>query len=54
MTIAKLVEMLERRIVHLSQLLTSAQQLGDLDRAATLEADITETEDTLAALRALE
>jgi hypothetical protein len=53
MTIATIIEMLERRVAHLSQLMTSAEALGDIARVTALETELSETEATLAAIRAL-
>jgi hypothetical protein len=53
MTIAQIIEMLKRRQVNLSQLRTSAADLGDLDRVSTIDAEIAETQNTLAALETL-
>jgi hypothetical protein len=51
MTVAQIIEMLERRIVHLSQLRSSAAALGDIARVTLLDQDLAETELTLATLR---
>jgi hypothetical protein len=53
MTIAQIIEMLKRRLVNLSQLRTSAADLGDLDRVSIIDAEIAETQNTLAALETL-
>lgn len=53
MTIAHLIEILERRVTYLSALKTSAERLGDIPALTQAEADIAETEATLAALRGL-
>lgn len=46
MTIATIIEMLERRVAHLSQLRASAEALGDIARVASLDAELAETEAT--------
>lgn len=52
MTVSQIIEMLERRIVNLSQLRSGAAALGDIARVASLDEDLAETELTLATLRA--
>ena len=52
MTVSQIIEMLERRIVYLSQLRSSAAVLGDIARVASLDEDLAETEFTLATLLA--
>lgn len=53
MTIEDLIQMVSRRLVHLSQLRSSAAHLGDALQVATLETQISETEATLAQLKTL-
>ena len=53
MTIQQIIEMLKRRLVNLSQLRTSAADLGDLDRASAIDAEIAETQTSLDALTTL-
>ena len=53
MTVNQIIEMLQRRLVNLSQLRTSAADLGDLDRVSALDAEIAETQNTLDALNTL-
>ena len=53
MTIHQIIEMLKRRLVNLSQLRTSASDLGDLDRVSTIDVEILETQTTLDALTTL-
>jgi hypothetical protein len=52
MTVSQIIEMLRNRIVHLSQLRSSAVALGDIPRVASLDEDLAETELTLATLLA--
>ena len=52
MTVNQIIEMLQNRIVHLSQARSSAAALGDIARVASLDEDLAETELTLATLRA--
>jgi hypothetical protein len=52
MTVNQIIEMLQNRIVHLSQARSGAAALGDLARVAALDEDLAETELTLATLRA--
>jgi hypothetical protein len=53
MGIAQLIEMLERRIVFLQMLRTSAANLGDISRVTLLDVDTAEAELTLNKLRAI-
>ena len=53
MTINQIIEMLKRRLVNLSQLRTSASDLGDMDRVSALDAAIAETQTSLDALTTL-
>lgn len=53
MTIQALIEMLERKVVNLSQLSTAAAALGDVAAVERLTTEIAETEVTLAQLRSL-
>lgn len=53
MTLSALKEMLARRVAHLSALKTSAESLGDLSRVNALEAEISETQNTLDLLNTL-
>jgi hypothetical protein len=53
MTVSQIIEMLEKRIVHLSQLRSSAAALGDIPRVASLDEDLAETQLTLATLLAV-
>jgi hypothetical protein len=53
MTIEDLVQMVSRRLAHLSQLRTSASNLGDAVQVASLDDQIAETDATLAQLKAL-
>jgi hypothetical protein len=52
MTVSQIIEMLQNRIVHLSQLRSSAAALGDIPRVASIDEDLAETELTLATLLA--
>jgi hypothetical protein len=52
MTVSEIIEMLERRIVQLGQLRSSAVTLGDIARVAAIDSDLAETELTLATLLA--
>jgi hypothetical protein len=54
MTVTDIISMLEKRIAQIGQLRTSAERLGDIERVTALDAELAETEATLAALRALE
>lgn len=47
MSIAELIEMMNRRLVYLSQLRTSAISLGDVDQADKVDAEIASTQETL-------
>lgn len=53
MTVTEIIEMLSRRLANLSQQRSSAGSLGDLERVASLDAEIAETQSTLDALRTL-
>jgi hypothetical protein len=53
MTIAALIAMLERKVVHLSQLSASAAAIGDVAAVERLTTEIEETDLTLAQLRSL-
>lgn len=53
MTIDQLIEMLQRRVVHLNSLRAAAAQIGDVACVDLLDADISETETTLAQLQTL-
>jgi len=53
MNIEKIIELLYRRLVNLSQLRTSAETMGELDRVLALDAEIAETQNTLDALNTL-
>jgi hypothetical protein len=53
MTIEDLIQMVSRRLAYLSQLRTSASNLGDAVQVASLDAQIAETEATLSQLKTL-
>jgi hypothetical protein len=53
MSIDYLIGLLTRKVATLSQLRTSADALGDIDRVEELDVQIAETQTTLAALRSL-
>ena len=53
MTIAQIIDILEARRIHLSQLRNSPDAQRDLSRASALDAEIAETEDTLEQLRGI-
>jgi hypothetical protein len=53
MTVSQIIEMLEKRIVYLSHLRSSAAALGDIPRVASLDEDLAETQLTLATLLAV-
>lgn len=53
MTIQQLIQMLERRIVYLQSVRTSATTIGDMHQVERVEADINETQSTLNQLRTL-
>lgn len=54
MTINDLIRLCQARIVNLSSLRTAAEQLGDVDRVATLDNEIGQTQSTLLALTSIE
>jgi hypothetical protein len=51
MTVSHLIELLERRIAHLSQLKTSAESIGDVDAVANIESELSQTQTTINQLR---
>ncbi|MFN9029624.1 MAG: hypothetical protein ACK54C_02170 [Betaproteobacteria bacterium] len=51
-TLAELIGVLQGKLANLSTLRTSAERLGDLERVAALDAELTETQVTLDALLA--
>ena len=53
MTIPQLIQLAERRIAYLEQQKNAASLVGDVDTMTRCDADITETQNTLNALRAL-
>ena len=53
MTINELIEMLRKRIAHMTMTRAQAAQLGDVARVAALDTEISETEATLAQLESL-
>lgn len=53
MTLAQVIEIIENRRVHLSQLRNAPDAQRDLDRASSLDAEIAETEATLSQLRTI-
>lgn len=53
MTITELIDMLRKRVAHLGMTRAQAAQLGDVERVAALDADISETETTLTQLQSL-
>jgi hypothetical protein len=53
MTVVQIIEILEKRRAHLTQLRNSFDAQRDLDRATSLDAEIAETEATLAQLRSI-
>ena len=53
MTIQTLIEMLDRKVVHLSQLSAAAAAIGDVAAVERLTTEIAETDLTLAQLRSL-
>lgn len=53
MTLPELKEMLARRIAQFSALKTSAELLGDVSRVNAIEAEISETQNTLDQLNTL-
>lgn len=53
MTILELIQMCERRITHLQSVRASASAVGDVTQVDRLDADINETQNTLAQLRSL-
>ncbi|MCA3519113.1 MAG: hypothetical protein IOC87_02830 [Rhodobacter sp.] len=53
MTVAELIEMCERRILHLNAVRGSAANLGDMQQVSSVDAQITATQNTLNQLRTL-
>lgn len=53
MTVQKLIQMAERRIVYLEQNKINAEAIGDADAVARIDSDIAETQATLNQLRTL-
>jgi hypothetical protein len=53
MTIHALIEMLDRKVVNLSQLSAAAAAIGDVAAVERLTTEIAETDVTLAQLRSL-
>ena len=53
MTIPELIQMVQRRLAYLSQLRTSASNLGDVVQVGLIDGQIAETESTLEALKTL-
>jgi|LakMenEpi03Aug12_release.lakeMendotaPanAssembly.Ray.scaffolds.fasta_scaffold3880673_2 hypothetical protein len=53
MNIQHLIAIVERRIVYLSQVRSSAEALGDIERVAAIDAEVNETNATLVKLRTL-
>lgn len=53
MTVQKLIQMAERRIVYLEQTKINAEAIGDADAVARIDAEVAETQATLAQLRTL-
>jgi hypothetical protein len=53
MTVAQIIDLVQHRIVHLSQLRSSAAALGDLPLVASLDEELAESELTLAILLAV-
>lgn len=53
MTVSELIQMLERRVVYLQSVRTSAVALGDLQQVERVESEINETQSTLNQLRTL-
>lgn len=53
MSVADLIAMLERRVTQLQMTRTSAAGIGDVVQVDRLDAEIAETETTLAALRGI-
>lgn len=54
MTITELIGIVSNRLISLAQAKAHAATIGDLDRVASIDADINETESTLSQLRSLE
>ena len=53
MTVNEIIDMLRRRVANLQATRTQASQIGDVARVAALDAEVTETEATLAQLETL-
>lgn len=53
MNIQKLIQLAERRIAYLEQSKINAENVGDADAIARIDADIAETQATLMQLRTL-
>lgn len=54
MTIADLIRLAVSRLTYLSQRKSAAEQIGDVGAVEVLDAEIDQTEQTLAQLRSLE
>lgn len=54
MSIAELIALCERRLVHLGSVRSSHAALGDVEQVEALDEKIAQTTATLAALRTLE
>lgn len=53
MTIADLMRLAQVRLTHLSQRRSAAEQVGDVGAVESIDAEIAETEATLAKLQAI-
>lgn len=47
MSVSELIHMMNRRIAYLSQLRSSAVDLGDIDQVGRIDAEIASTQETL-------
>ena len=53
MNINDLILIVQRRLVHLSQLRTSAENIGDLNQVSVIDSEMAQAQDTLNKLKTL-
>jgi hypothetical protein len=53
MTIEYIISILERKVANLGSAKTSAEMIGDLERVESLQAEIVETQNSIANLKTL-
>jgi hypothetical protein len=53
MNITDLISIVQRRLVYLSQLRTSAENIGDLNQVSVIDTEMSEAQDTLNKLKTL-